>query len=289
MSLTLTIGSPRPDRDLALDVLHHSSSFIAQLSDPGYRPLQVDRFFVTVPVPELAAVLGAAAILFGEQIPEPLDRAMERVVGVTLLILAVYVIVSLVKHRGAAPPRSRWMLVFSGLKRARGRFRAGGRQPIVVIEHDHKHRHNGHDLDDHVHIEAAAAAASAVAVRHSHAHRHVATMPADPFAPAGLRAACAVGMLHGIGAETPTQVLLFAAAADAGGRPASMGLLVCFIVGLLCSNSLIALAAAYGYLGASANRVFTITLSLLTVAFSLVIGALLVTNQSGALPPLLGG
>jgi ABC-type nickel/cobalt efflux system permease component RcnA len=234
-------------------------------------------------------VLGAAAILFGEQIPEPVDSAMERVVGVTLLILAAYVIVSLVKHRGATLPRSRWMLVFSGLKRARGHLRVENRQPIVVVEHDHDHRHNGHDLHSHVHVEAAAAAASPVAVRHSHTHRHVAPMPVDPFAPAGLRAACAVGMLHGIGAETPTQVLLFAAATETGGRPASMGLLVCFIVGLLCSNSLIAVAAAYGYLGASANRVLTITLSLLTAAFSLVIGTLLVANQSGPLPPLLGG
>jgi high-affinity nickel-transport protein len=114
-------------------------------------------------------------------------------------------------------------------------------------------------------------------------------MPADPFAPAGLGAACAIGMLHGIGAETPTQVIIFATAANAGGRAASIGVLACFIVGLLCANTLIAVAAAYGYLGASANRWLAVSLSVLTALFSLVVGTVLVTGQSGGLPTLLGG
>jgi hypothetical protein len=84
-------------------------------------------------------------------------------------------------------------------------------------------------------------------------------------------------------------VIIFATAANAGGRAASMGVLACFIVGLLCANTLIAVAAAYGYLGASANRWLAVSLSVLTASFSLVVGTLLVTGHAGGLPVLFGG
>jgi high-affinity nickel-transport protein len=96
-------------------------------------------------------------------------------------------------------------------------------------------------------------------------------------------------MLHGVGAETPTQVLIFAAAANASGRPTSVGLLVCFIVGLLCSNTLIAAAGAYGFLGVSRSRVFATVLSILVAAFSLVIGTLLLLGQGTVLPAIFSG
>ena len=113
-------------------------------------------------------------------------------------------------------------------------------------------------------------------------------MPADPFAPAGAKAAWGIGMLHGLGAETPSQILIFAAA-SASGSAAGIGVLTCFIVGLLCANTIVALAAAYGYLGASANRWLALSMSVATATFSLVVGALLVTGNSGNLPALLGG
>jgi high-affinity nickel-transport protein len=237
----------------------------------------------------VVAVLGAAAILFGEQLPDPLDAAMQRVVGVTLLALGVYVAVSLVKHRGAAPPQSRWMLLLRALKRARSRLRPPVRDDVVVIEHEHEHDHREGHVHQHDHAGHEAIATAPVAVQHRHAHRHVATMPADPFAPAGLGAACAIGMLHGLGAETPTQVVILATAANAGGRAASIGVLACFIVGLLCANTLIAVAAAYGYLGASANRWLAVSLSVLTASFSLAVGTLLVTGHAGGLPAIFGG
>ena len=57
----------------------------------------------------------------------------------------------------------------------------------------------------------------------------------------GSRSAFGVGMIHGIGAETPTQVLIFLAAAGAGGKLVGLTLLGCFLVGLLTSNTLIGL------------------------------------------------
>ena len=89
--------------------------------------------------------------------------------------------------------------------------------------------------------------------RHRHLHHHVGTLPDDPFPSYGRPTALAVGALHGIGAETPTQILLFLAAARAGGTAIGVALLLCFIVGLLASNTVVALTATFGFLRASRN------------------------------------
>ena len=73
--------------------------------------------------------------------------------------------------------------------------------------------------------------------------------PLDPEGP-GRRAAFGIGMLHGIGAETPTQVVLFLSAASAAGALAGELLLLSFTLGLLASNTAIAIAATAGFLHA---------------------------------------
>ena len=62
----------------------------------------------------------------------------------------------------------------------------------------------------------------------------------------GRGTAFGVGMLHGIGAETPTQVVIFLTAAGAGGPIAGIVILVVFLVGLLSSNTLITFGSAFG-------------------------------------------
>jgi high-affinity nickel-transport protein len=238
-------------------------------------------------------ILGLVAILFAEQLPDSVDVAMERVVGVTLLALGAYVAWTLIRYRGALPMQSRWMLLFGAIRRAVRRRRRQDVDDTVAIEHTHEHAHHGHGhghTHTHDHDDAVVPSGSVqVAVRHSHTHRHVAVMPHDPFVTYGRWTAAGVGMLHGVGAETPTQVLIFAAAANASGRPTSVGLLVCFIVGLLCSNTLIAAAGAYGFLGVSRSRVFATVLSILVAAFSLVIGTLLLLGQGTVLPAIFSG
>src|SRR4029079_13663129 len=120
-------------------------------------------------------------------------------------------------------------------------------------------------------------------------HHHVGTLPTDDFRGYGGATAFGVGVLHGIGAETPTQVLLFIAASRAGGTVAGIALLLCFIMGLVAANTVVALTAAFGPLSASRNFALLATVSVLTVAFSLVVGAMLVRGQSAMLPPMLGG
>jgi high-affinity nickel-transport protein len=228
--------------------------------------------------------LGVAAIVAGERLPASIDAVMGRVVGATLVALGVYVFWSLIRHGRDFRMRSRWMLVFSGVRRAWRRF--------VAVDHDHPHG------PEHHHADATAAAAAGgetpvaatpVLTKHGHRHLHVGTLPDDPFANYGRGTAFTVGMLHGVGAETPTQILLFVAAAGVGGRTAGVLMLVAFLVGLLSSNTLIALASTFGFLGAARNWAVYLSVALLTGTFSLVIGTMFLLGRDTMLPAILGG
>ena len=66
-------------------------------------------------------VLGLLAILAREVLPDWVDPIMERVVGVTLLFLSAYLFYSLFRFfrgQGEFKMRSRWMVVFSGMRNA---------------------------------------------------------------------------------------------------------------------------------------------------------------------------
>jgi high-affinity nickel-transport protein len=114
-------------------------------------------------------------------------------------------------------------------------------------------------------------------------------MPTDAFADYGRGTAFAVGLLHGVGAETPTQVLIFLAAAGAGGTATGIAVLVAFVVGLLSSNSIIAATAAYGFLRATRSFRVYAGVAVVTGAFSIVVGALLLAGRGSNLPALFGG
>ena len=239
--------------------------------------------------------LGVLAIVASIEVPSWLDDAMTRVVGVTLLALGTYVLVALVVQGRDFRMRSRWLLLFAAARRLiRLGSRRGTSGEVVVITHDHEHdEHHGHrhpDHNDHVAVaHAHPRVATATRQRHRHLHDHVGTVPTDPFPSYGGATAFGVGVLHGIGAETPTQVLLFLAAARAGGTVAGITLLLCFIVGLVAANTVVAITAAVGLFGASRNFPLLAAVSIVTAAFSLVIGAMFVLGRSAVLPPMLGG
>ena len=242
-------------------------------------------------------LLGVVTIGFAARLPSSVDSVMARFVGLTLVALGLYVIVSLLRHGTQFKMRSRWMLLFSWASAARRRLRRG--PDVVTIDHDHDHEHahgftvhalHGHPHDDAV-VARDVAEHSAVATlqRHTHRHRHSAAMPADPFSEYATKTAFGVGMLHGIGAETPTQVLIFATAAGVTDRFAGVVLLLCFLAGLLVSNSVVALASILGFTSANGNVKVYVGISLLSALFSLVVGTLFVLGRSAVLPPMLGG
>lgn len=215
-------------------------------------------------------VLGSVAIFVGDVLPDTLDDAMGRIVGLTLIALGGYIALGLLRHGPEFRPRSR-------LAATAALFGVLARRPRcdteVVIEHEHSHGPNhGHEhLAHEAHALPGHLKVAVTTVDHRHRHVHRATLSPDPFR-SGRPTAFGIGMLHGIGAETPTQLLVFVAAAGVGGVLAGEVLLVAFTIGLVASNTAIAVAATVGFLGAGRNPRFYVGLSVVTAAVSLALG-----------------
>ncbi len=245
-------------------------------------------------------VIGTFAILLGEQLPTSIDAFTERLVGFTLVILGVFVFVSLIRHGRDFRMRSRWMLIFSGTRSVYRRVQgmvATRRQPtngtpaLVGAAADDEHE------PVHTHSDGGVAVAVADDLpvsewHHGHhgrpGHHHHKHPEPDAFMNYGKRTAFVVGMVHGVGAETPTQVLIFLAAVGHGRLLGELVLGV-FLVGLLASNTLITLGSAFGFLQASRNWRIYVTVAVLTGVFSLVVGVLFLFGQGHVLPAIFGG
>jgi high-affinity nickel-transport protein len=235
-------------------------------------------------------LIGTAAIVLGDQLPDGIDTVMERIVGVTLVILGVYVFAALARHGREFRMRSRWMLIFSGVRTLYGRLRPSEEA-------------SAHELEP-VHVHGTEAGSTSVAVaedipvsewHHGHHgrpghHHHKHPEPnEDAFMEYGRRTAFFVGMIHGVGAETPTQLVIFLTAAGAGGPVVGEVILAMFLLGLLTSNSLITVGSAFGFMKASKNWALYVTIAVLTASFSLVIGTLFLLGKGTVLPALFGG
>jgi cytochrome c biogenesis protein CcdA len=226
--------------------------------------------------------LGVLAIVAGDRLPQSIDRLMGRIVGVTLILLGIYVFVSLVRHGRDFRLRSRWMLIFAGVRKgvrwlrrriaagreARERARETGRVAVAVAAAPSLWHHGHHGRPGH--------------------HHHDRPEADEDIPTYGRGTAFLVGMIHGVGAETPTQVVIFLTAAGAGGPLVGVLVLASFIVGLVISNSVITVGSSFGYLHASRNFALYATVAVVTAVFSLVIGALFVLGQEGVLPAFFG-
>jgi len=194
----------------------------------------------------MVTALGLLALLAAEFLPSWIDPVMERVVGVTLVLLAAYLFYSLYGYfrgNGEFRLRSRWMLIFAGARNVGNWFWAKVRR------------------------------------RGGHAHVH----GVDQYGP---RTAYVVGLVHGIGAETGTQVLIIATAVGAGTKMMGVAALLSFVVGLLVSNSFVTVATAAGFVSARKRQVVYVLAGLLAAVFSLVIGLIFLAQAGGLLPDL---
>lgn len=232
-------------------------------------------------------VLGAVAIVAGGKLPPGADRAMEHVVGVSLLILAGYVFYSLLRYGRDFRLRSRWVLLFEGVRRTFRWLKGRARVDRIEIEHAHEyvdtdHRHEALP----VHHDVGTKRGNLIAPTKVGVHRHVIALPDDPFLDYGVATSAAVGMIHGIGAETPTQILLLVTAAGVGGPVAGFALLGVFIAGLLVSNSAVAAATAVGFAQGKRAPTIYLTLALVTGIASLLMGVLYLAGKANILPSL---
>ncbi|MBI2773151.1 MAG: hypothetical protein HYX56_01470 [Chloroflexi bacterium] len=117
-----------------------------------------------------------------------------------------------------------------------------------------------------------------------HGHEHVASVHATQYGP---RTAYAVGIIHGIGAETGSQALLLASVAGTARDPGfGIVILLVFTVGLVLANTFVAVVSATGFIGAQRLRQIFIVLGVVVGVASLYIGMLFLFGLGTALPDL---
>jgi len=221
----------------------------------------------------VVVALGIAAIALGSTIPNWLDAVMGRLVGITLIVLGTAVAIALVQERGEFRARSRWIILFETTRRM-----------IGGIGTSHSHDHAAIAEAHHGDTDPASRGGSRIAApTHRHEHAHSGDGDYSTVSSVG------IGALHGIGAETPTQVIVFLAAATAGGVGAGLAVLVAFVVGLVVANSAITMASAFGLATASKGRRVQLTMGVLTAVMSIVIGGLFLLGIDGVLPAFFAG
>jgi high-affinity nickel-transport protein len=192
-------------------------------------------------------VLGLVALSFGALLPDWLDPLMGRIVGLTLLALGLWVMYSIYRYARAGETfrlRSRWMLVFDGVRYGWRRFQA-----------------------------------------RLHGHEHVEPLEMSSYGP---RTSFGVGMIHGIGAETGSQVLLIAAVGGASSAGLGVPMLLAFVVGLLISNLAIVLVSSIGFVSSQARERVYVAFGAVAGVFSLFVGSVFLLGLGGGLPAIGG-
>lgn len=178
-------------------------------------------------------------------------------------------------------------------------------------DHAHTHTHAHSHVDTHVDEAVPATAGSAVAATaaasgwrrratrlhaqarrstrslgHSHAHRHDLRLAGDPETQIGNGTAAGVGLLHGVGFESPTQIALFVASTSVVGTTAGLALLAVWVLGLLIANSVIAALAGFGLMSADTNFTLYASIAVIVGVVSVATGAIMVAGID-VLPALL--
>ena len=97
-----------------------------------------------------------------------------------------------------------------------------------------------------------------------------------------------VGMIHGIGAETGTQVLLIAAVGGASSAGLGVPMLFAFVLGLLLSNFAIVLISSVGFVSSQSREKIYVAIGAVAGLFSLFVGSIFLFGLDGVLPDLGG-
>ncbi len=194
----------------------------------------------------MVAALGCIVIFYQASLPAVIDNWAERAVGLTLVILGIYVLGMMFRGTGKAAPKSRITILIHAFRWLGWRLRR---------------------------IFRGDAAQKPEAINWSYTKKSV----------------FFIGMIHGLGAETPSQLLIFLLAANLGGFERGLIGLGMFLAGLVLMNTLMTMTAI-GIFSASATRHKLMNLAtLLTATYSLVVGAIFLFGSAAILPPLGGG
>lgn len=196
------------------------------------------------------AVLGIAAVSLHLPIPPKLDAVGERLVGVTLIALAIYVAATLWRSRHYLPAHSH------------GHLAARSRVALLISGARYAHWRVRHWFDP------------------------LRPRP-EPFAFSYDRGSVfTVGIIHGLGAETPSQLGLFLLTAHLGGTQRGLLGLGCFLVGLLMMNTLMTASASGVFLGSAHRPRLQTAVTSLAAAYSFAVGVVFLFGLSERLPAL---
>ena len=116
-----------------------------------------------------------------------------------------------------------------------------------------------------------------------HGHEHVEPLEMSSY---GNRTAFGVGMIHGIGAETGTQVLLIAAVGGAASAGLGIPMLFAFVGGLLISNLAIVVLSTVGFVASQTRERIYVAVGLVAGLFSLGLGLVYVVGADAIVPDM---
>lgn len=191
--------------------------------------------------------LGAMVILLHLSLPSRLDAWAERVIGVTLIVLGILVAANLMRHSKS---------------HSHSHERIQSRWALLI---------NGSRY---------------VVWRVRRAFRRD-VAPPQPFSwNYNGGSVFGIGVLHGLGAETPTQLMLFLLAASLGGTLLGFLGLLAFALGLVAMNTAMTATLSGLYSGGLRHPWMHRFLSAAGAVYSLAIGCVFLFSASDRLPPL---
>ena len=169
------------------------------------------------------AFLGVAVIALKHSLPESISGWMQRIVGITLILLGAYVFGALVSGRG---PMGR------------------GQAILAIFERLHWHKKAG-PIENRGY---------------------------------GAKSSLSLGVLHGIGAETPTQLSMLVIATNMGGLFNGVIGLMVFAIAMFLSNMALTTAATSLFTVSKIRPALFRWLGVITAGYSFCIGIVLITS-----------
>ena len=221
-------------------------------------------------------VLGVAIILADFTVPESVDTTLMYFIGFSLIALGVWVLTGIFFQGSNFRLKSRWMLIRDGLFKGLKRIRRTSSGRSISIEHSHGHEHE-RDFELHDHPHGAKVTDSG----HRHVHKHELLLDNESISSP---TAIGVGVLHGIGVETPTQIAIFVATTQATGKAGGLLILLFWVVGLIIANSAISLLSIGANDWLRTHTVFYRVLAAIIGIVSVIVGILVLIEKDGILP-----
>ncbi len=175
-------------------------------------------------------VLGALAYAVGMSLPSGFEEIMEKVVGSTLVILAIAVMYSAIRYRDGSKVLSRWR-VFSKIW--------ANISALITRLSGHKHTHG-------------------------QTQKHGGDI--------GFWGSLTIGAIHGIGVESPTQLVFLGSAAALQGSSIGLAVIFLFVFAMMAANMLLAVLLVTGFQSAKHRDRLFLILSIASASFGAYIG-----------------